>query len=181
MKKSLPPLSTKERSVLEFIENELVSKGLSPSYQEICDHFGFASFNSVQNYLKQLSAKGYVELPQNQKRAIHILHSAKDFTKNLEERLNIDSEKSDQIMTITQVQKNGVLLDGNSNFALNHLIRNATPEEHKANKRLTGATYFLGWDLAAGNDQHIKHLVKSISKDERIHLSNAIKAQQEVS
>lgn len=93
----------------------------------------------------------------------------------------IDSEKSDQIMTITQVQKNGVLLDGNSNFALNHLIRNATPEEHKANKRLTGATYFLGWDLAAGNDQHIEHLVKSISKDERIHLSNAIKAQQEVS
>ena len=99
MKKSLPPLSTKERSVLEFIENELVSKGLSPSYQEICDHFGFASFNSVQNYLKQLSAKGYVELPQNQKRAIHILHSAKDFSKNLEERLNIDSDKSESNTT----------------------------------------------------------------------------------
>ncbi len=99
MKKPLPPLSTKERSVLEFIENELVSKGLSPSYQEICDHFGFASFNSVQNYLKQLSAKGYVELPQNQKRAIHILHSAKDFSKNLEERLNTDSDRSESNTT----------------------------------------------------------------------------------
>ena len=99
MKKSLPPLSTKERSVLEFIENELVSKGLSPSYQEICDHFGFASFNSVQNYLKQLAAKGYVELPQNQKRAIHILHSAKDFSKNLEERLNLDSDRSESNTT----------------------------------------------------------------------------------
>lgn len=95
MKKSLPPLSIKEKSVLEFIENELMVKGVSPSYQEICDHFGFASFNSVQNYLKQLSAKGYVELPQNQKRAIHILHSAKDFHRNLEERLNFESEKSD--------------------------------------------------------------------------------------
>ena len=45
----LLPLTTKERSVLEFIEAELLQKGISPSYQEICDHFGFASFNSVQN------------------------------------------------------------------------------------------------------------------------------------
>lgn len=93
MKKLLPPLTLKERSVLEFIESELKSKSISPSYQEICDHFGFASFNSVQNYLKQLAAKGYVEIPQNQKRAIHVLHSAKDFNKNLEERLYVDSDK----------------------------------------------------------------------------------------
>ncbi len=92
MKKLLPPLSTKEKAVLEFIETELLSKGLSPSYQEICDHFGFASFNSVQNYLKQLSNKGYVELPQSQKRAIQILHSAKDFHKNLEDRLQNEIE-----------------------------------------------------------------------------------------
>lgn len=93
MKKLLPPLTLKERSVLDFIENELVTKSISPSYQEICDHFGFASFNSVQNYLKQLATKGYVELQQNQKRAIHVLHSAKDFNKNLEERLNVDDRQ----------------------------------------------------------------------------------------
>ena len=81
------PLTAKERLVLEFIEQELLTKGLSPSYQEICNHFGFASFNSVQNYLKQLAQKGYVQLPQNQKRAIVILHSAKDFTKDLSQRL----------------------------------------------------------------------------------------------
>lgn len=95
MKKLLTPLTLKERSVLEFIENELTTKSISPSYQEICDHFGFASFNSVQNYLKQLAAKGYVELPQNQKRAIHVLHSARDFNKNLEERLHIESDRND--------------------------------------------------------------------------------------
>lgn len=91
---SLPPLTTKERSVLQFIEAELLEKGISPSYQEICDHFGFASFNSVQNYLKQLTAKGYVLIPQNQKRAIQILHSAHDFQKNLQERLNGKAEPS---------------------------------------------------------------------------------------
>lgn len=90
----LPPLTAKEKSVLQFIEQELVSKGVSPSYQEICDHFGFASFNSVQNYLKQLSNKGYVLIPQNQKRAIQILHSADDFQKDLANRLNIVKEPS---------------------------------------------------------------------------------------
>lgn len=83
----LPPLTAKEKSVLQFIEQELISKGVSPSYQEICDHFGFASFNSVQNYLKQLSTKGYLLIPQNQKRAIQILHSAGDFQKDLASRL----------------------------------------------------------------------------------------------
>lgn len=90
----LPPLTAKEKSVLQFIEQELISKGVSPSYQEICDHFGFASFNSVQNYLKQLSTKGYLLIPQNQKRAIQILHSASDFQKDLESRLNLVKEPS---------------------------------------------------------------------------------------
>lgn len=98
MKKSLLPLTQKERSVLEFIEKELKETGISPSYQEICDHFGFASFNSVQNYLKQLTQKGYVETSQNQKRAINILHSAQDFQKNLEQRLH-SSENNPQATT----------------------------------------------------------------------------------
>lgn len=83
----LPSLTAKEKAVLQFIETELLDKGISPSYQEICDHFGFASFNSVQNYLKQLMQKGYVSLQQNQKRAIQILHSAGDFHKDLVDRL----------------------------------------------------------------------------------------------
>lgn len=70
---ALKPLSPKEKAVLEFIENCLGRNGISPSYQEIKEHFGLASFNSVQNYLKQLTAKGYIEIPQHQKRAIQIL------------------------------------------------------------------------------------------------------------
>jgi repressor LexA len=91
---NLSPLTSKERSVLDFIETELRTKGISPSYQEICDHFGFASFNSVQNYLKQLSQKGYVQIPQNQKRAIHLIHSAQDFHRDLNDRLNGSKEPS---------------------------------------------------------------------------------------
>lgn len=111
MKKSLPsetaslsPLTTKEKSVLSFIETQLRQNGISPSYQEICDHFGFASFNSVQNYLKQLTTKGYLHMPQNQKRAIQLLHSAGDFQSTLEKRLDKGgsgkSAANDNVLTI---------------------------------------------------------------------------------
>lgn len=76
MKKPLPPLTEKEKAVLAMIEESLAQTGISPSYQEIRDHFGFASFNSVQNYLKQLTNKGYIQIPSHQKRAIVVLHSA---------------------------------------------------------------------------------------------------------
>ena len=71
------PLSLKEKNVLEFLETYIRGKGISPTYQEICQHFGFASFNSVQRYLKQLESKGYIRLPwANQKRAITLLQPA---------------------------------------------------------------------------------------------------------
>lgn len=53
----------------------MLENGISPTYQEICDNFGFASYNSVQRYLKQLESKGYITMPWgNQKRAITLLH-----------------------------------------------------------------------------------------------------------
>lgn len=79
----LSPLTEKEKLVLEFVEQSLAERGISPSFQEIRDHFGFASFNSVQNYLKQLTVKGYIEIPSNQKRAIQVLHSATTIQKSV--------------------------------------------------------------------------------------------------
>ncbi len=63
-----------------------MSSGISPSYQEIKDHFGLASFNSVQNYLKQLTNKGYIVNPLNQKRAIQVLHSASAVQEQLQSK-----------------------------------------------------------------------------------------------
>lgn len=80
MKQLLPnpmPLTEKEKMVLEFIEGQQADMGVSPSYQEIKDRFGFASYNSVQNYLKQLTTKGYIQVASNQKRSIQILHSSR--------------------------------------------------------------------------------------------------------
>jgi len=73
----LRPLTAKEKRVLEFIESFLLEQGIAPSFQEIKEHFGFASLNSVQRYLQQLQKKNYIFIPGgNQKRAITVLHSS---------------------------------------------------------------------------------------------------------
>lgn len=77
------PLTAKEKMMLEFLESRLAETGVAPSYQEICNHFGFASFNSVQNYLKQLSSKGYIAQALNQKRAIQILRTSQAVQENV--------------------------------------------------------------------------------------------------
>ena len=67
-------LTLNEKKILEFIEAFMKKNGVSPTFQEIKNSFGFASYNSVQRYLKQLQTKGYVSMPGgNQKRAITLL------------------------------------------------------------------------------------------------------------
>lgn len=83
----LTPLTPKEKTVLEFLETYARLNGFAPTYQEICRHFGFASFNSAQRYLKQLEAKEYISLGgANQKRAISLLQSASAYQEQIEER-----------------------------------------------------------------------------------------------
>lgn len=98
-KKQPQPLSLKELNVLEFIEGFMNHQGVVPTYQEIREHFGFASFNSVQRYLKQLQEKGYIHIPGgNQKRAIQILHPSNTFSNLLADR----THEASVMLTTTQ-------------------------------------------------------------------------------
>lgn len=94
----LSPLSAKEKMVLEFIETKFLSFGIAPTYLEIKDHFGFASFNSVQNYLKQLSAKGYILVSPNQKRAIQILHPSTQAQTDLINKSNLRESSDSKLL-----------------------------------------------------------------------------------
>lgn len=70
------PLTPKETKVLDFLTEYFINNGHSPSYQEIKDFFKLASFNSVQNYLKQLARKNYIQLFPHQKRCIEIIQTS---------------------------------------------------------------------------------------------------------
>ncbi len=70
------PLTPKEHMVLEYLKSFQAKKGYVPTYQEIKDKFDFASFFSVQRYLKQLETKGYLRSPWgNKKRAFEIVET----------------------------------------------------------------------------------------------------------
>lgn len=68
--------------MLEFIEAFVGERGIAPTFQEIKHNFGFASFNSVQRYLKQLQSKNYLHIPgDNQKKcAIEVLHPSNSYS-----------------------------------------------------------------------------------------------------
>lgn len=81
-KKKIAPtkgLTPKEKAVLNYLEEYFDEHAMAPSYREIKDHFGYASYFSVQRYLKQLEEKGYVKLGEsNEKRAISLVAAAAD-------------------------------------------------------------------------------------------------------
>lgn len=68
-------LTQKQQDFLEFISQYMDEWGQSPSFDEICSHFGFNSYNTVTTYLKILERKGYIRLPgeKNRKRAIEVI------------------------------------------------------------------------------------------------------------
>ena len=68
-------LTDKQKGVLAYISRYTEEWGRSPSFEEICSHFGFHSYNTVTTYLKTLEQKGYIRLPRekNRKRAIEVI------------------------------------------------------------------------------------------------------------
>ncbi len=68
-------LTEKQKEFLGFISRYRDEWGQTPSFGEICSHFGFNSNNTVTTYLKILKRKGYIRLPdiKNQKRAIEVV------------------------------------------------------------------------------------------------------------
>ncbi|MEE9418179.1 MAG: transcriptional repressor LexA [Desulfatiglandaceae bacterium] len=68
-------LTDKQKGFLVYISRYIEEWGRSPSFEEICSHFGFHSYNTVTTYLKTLEQKGYIRLPRekNRKRAIEVI------------------------------------------------------------------------------------------------------------
>ena len=112
-KKQPQPLTLKELKVLEFIETFMQGQAVAPTYQEIKENFGFASFNSVQRYLKQLQDKNYIHIPGgNQKRAMQVLHSSRSISNLLADRMTDPSTISTTQYPFLSQQKKEAPLKG---------------------------------------------------------------------
>src|SRR3982751_870943 len=63
-------LTGRQKSILDFIQNEQREKGTTPSTREIQSHFGFASQTSVMQYIATLERKGFLDRHARKARAL---------------------------------------------------------------------------------------------------------------
>jgi repressor LexA len=67
-------LTDRQQQLLHFIEDHLRIHGFPPSIREMADHMGIRSTNGVNDHLKALEKKGYIQKGQGLKsRAISLL------------------------------------------------------------------------------------------------------------
>ncbi len=66
-------LSHRQQMILDYIKNEVHTKGYPPSVREIAKAVGLASSSTVHGHLSRLESKGYIRRDPTKPRAIEIL------------------------------------------------------------------------------------------------------------
>jgi len=61
MPRKKPELSNREKSILKFIEKQIMTVGYPPSVREIGKAVGLSSTATVHGYLAKLEEKGYIK------------------------------------------------------------------------------------------------------------------------
>ena len=73
---SKEPLTDRQRQALDFIGTYIHSRGYPPTLREIGEHMGIRSTNGVNDHLKALEKKGYLEREDLKSRALRPLSSS---------------------------------------------------------------------------------------------------------
>ena len=66
-------LTKRQRQIVDFIEKTVLATGVTPSHQEIADHFGFRSHSSVADHLRLIQQKGVIANGFKQARSLRVL------------------------------------------------------------------------------------------------------------
>jgi len=78
-------LTKRQKEILEFIKKTTFKKGVSPTFREIMQFFGFKSIKTVQDHIKALKRKGYIKKDPNKSRSIVL----DDFSKALKDTIRV--------------------------------------------------------------------------------------------
>lgn len=66
-------ISAKQQQILDYIKDEILSKGYPPTVREICERVGLRSTSSVHSHLNTLEENGYIRRDPTKPRAIEII------------------------------------------------------------------------------------------------------------
>src|SRR5438105_4887443 len=71
------PMTERQEKILSFIKKSIQDQGYPPTIREIGEHFGIRSTNGVNDHLKALERKGYLQRGELKSRALNVLEGGK--------------------------------------------------------------------------------------------------------
>lgn len=76
-------LTRRQRQICDFIEKTQRDSGVTPTFKEIAEHFGFRSLNSVTEHLRLLRQKGMLSNQSGQARSLRVLSPFQSLRKRI--------------------------------------------------------------------------------------------------
>ncbi len=74
-------ISTKQTEILEYIKEEIISRGYPPTVRDICEAVHLKSTSSVHSHLETLEKNGYIRRDPTKPRAIEIVDDQFNLTR----------------------------------------------------------------------------------------------------
>jgi repressor LexA len=71
------PLTERQEKILAFIKKSIVDQGYPPTIREIGEYFGIRSTNGVNDHLKALERKGYLQRGELKSRALSVIEGGR--------------------------------------------------------------------------------------------------------
>ncbi len=71
-----PNLTERQQEIVAFIRDYRSRRVIAPTQREICEHFGFSSFGTLQKHIRLLLEKGVLVRDWNQRRSLDVASEA---------------------------------------------------------------------------------------------------------
>ena len=75
-------ITPKQQEILDFIKQEIISRGYPPAVREICEAVSLKSTSSVHSHLETLEKNGYIRRDPTKPRAIEIVDDQFNLTRS---------------------------------------------------------------------------------------------------
>lgn len=74
-------ISAKQQEILEYLKDQIISKGYPPAVREICEAVNLKSTSSVHSHLETLEKNGYIRRDPSKPRAIEVVDDEFNLTR----------------------------------------------------------------------------------------------------
>lgn len=74
-------LTKRQKQIVDFVQKYIERKGISPTLEEICKHFGFRALSTAHEHIQTLIKKGVLKKNENSYRSVEVNNKKDHFIK----------------------------------------------------------------------------------------------------